>query len=149
EQLLQVGLLLEVGLLSLDGALVDGAGGAVNGDQLALAHNLVRAADLEEPLVVVDADRLAADDGRKPQAARDDRCVAAGAAATGEDTLGDEHAVDVVGAGLLAHQDDLLAGLAGGLGAVGVKDDLADGGSGAGVHALGEDAAFLLGAGDI
>src|SRR5262245_21358606 len=60
QQRPQILLLGEVGLHGLDGALVDGAGRAVNRDLVALAHDLAGAPYLEDPLLVVHADRLAA-----------------------------------------------------------------------------------------
>src|SRR5205085_6571725 len=71
-------------------------------------------------------------------AARDDGGVAGLATAAGEDALGRDHAGQVVGVGLAAYQDDVLAlcRLLGG--AVAVEDDLADGGTRTRVDALGD-----------
>ncbi len=135
----------EVRLFSRDGALIDLARRAVDRDHVAFAHHLVAPIDGEGALLVVHTDALAADDRGQAQPARDDGGVAARAATTGENALGDEHAVDVVGAGLLAHEDNRLAGLASGLGAVSVEDRLADGGARRGVDAPRQKAARRAG----
>ena len=59
--------------------------------------------------VVVDVEGFAADDAALAPAAGDDGRVAGLAAGGGEDALGGVHAADVLGAGFLADQDDLLA----------------------------------------
>ncbi len=102
------------------------------------------AAHLELALLVVHANRVAADHRRQAQAARHHRRVAARAATTGQDALGHQHAVDVVGAGLLAHQNNALASFAGGLGAVGVEDRFADRRAWRGVDAAGPARASRL-----
>ena len=43
----------------------------------------------------------------------DHRRVAGGAAGFGDDAARDQHAVDVVGTGVVAHQDDILAAVGG------------------------------------
>ena len=63
------------------------------------------------PACVVDADRARARDAGLAHAARHHRGVAGHAAAGGEDAFGRVHAVDVLGAGLDADEDDLLARL--------------------------------------
>ena len=57
---------------------------------------------------VVDAQRAGAGDAGLAHAARDHGGVRGHAAARGEDALGGVHAVDVLGRGLDAHQDDVL-----------------------------------------
>ena len=57
----------------------------------------------------------------------------------GQDALGHHHPVDVLGARLAAHEDDLLAPADGGLGVVGGEVHLADGGPWRRGEALGDD----------
>ena len=57
----------------------------------------------------VDVDRFRAADRRRAHAARDDGGVADETAARREDAFGGDHAVQVVGGRLGAHEDDLLA----------------------------------------
>ncbi len=106
EQCPQIVLFLEVRFDGGDSALVDRAGRAVDGDLVAFFDDHARCRGSRTGAVVVHADRLAADHRRQAEAARHYRRVAARAAATREDALRHEHAVDVVGAGLLAHEDD-------------------------------------------
>ena len=76
-----------------------------------------------------DLHRIGADDGGGAPATGDDRGVADQAAAGGEDALADHHPVDVLGAGLAADEDHLLAPLGGRFGVVGGEVDRADGGA--------------------
>ena len=62
--------------------------------------------DLSAALIL---QRLGPDDGGLAPASGDDGGVADEAAAGGEDALGGEHAVDVLGAGFVAHEHDVLA----------------------------------------
>ncbi len=87
----------------------DGAGGAVERDDVALVHHDV--ADAEP--VAGDLHRLGTDDRRRSPATGDDGGVRHETAAGGQDALGDHHAVDVFGARLVAHEHDLLAPLGG------------------------------------
>ncbi len=125
EQRLHV--LAEFGLHGRHLASIDVAVAAVDGDDVALVQRGV--ADGGAALDVVDVDRLAAGHAGLAHAARDHRRVRGLAAARGQDALRLEEAVDVLGLGLLAHQDDHFAVAAARFGAVGVEDDLA--GSGA------------------
>ena len=70
--------------------------------------------------------------------------MAGGPTAGGQDALGDGHAVEVVGAGLDADEDDLLAALDPLDRVVGAEDGTADGGAGRGVEALGDRASAPL-----
>src|SRR5690606_21500053 len=79
------------------------------------------------PALGVDLQLLGAADTGLAHAAGDDGRVGGLAAAGGEDALGGDHAVQVVGVGLTADQDDLLAGPRPLDGGVGVEDGLADG----------------------
>ena len=67
-------------------------------------------ADRHGARLVVDVERLAADDADLAHLAGDQGRVAGHAAARRENALADGHAADVLGAGLDAHQEDLLAG---------------------------------------
>ena len=60
----------------------------------------------------VDLELLGAADTGLAHAAGDDGGVRGLAAARGQDALGGDHAVEVVGVGLAADEDDLLAGAA-------------------------------------
>ena len=114
------------------GAEHDLAGGAVQGDDVAATDGEVAAPglDAEGAGGVVDLEIAAAGHAALAPAARDDGGVGGHAAAGGEDALGGEHALDVLGAGLDAHEDDVLAGL-GLLGRLlGGEHDLADGRAG-------------------
>ncbi len=76
---------------------------------------------------VVDAQRAGAGNAGLAHAARHDGGVAGHAAARGEDAFRRMHAVDVLGAGLDAHQDHLLADFSRVLGILGGEHDLAGG----------------------
>ena len=69
------------------------------------------------------------------------------AAADGQDALGDLHALDVLGRGLQADQDDLLAPLMPLLGLLGGEHHAAAGGAGGGGQALAHDLGLLQGLG--
>ena len=94
---------------------------------------------------VVDDQLGAARDARLADLAGDDRGVRRGAAAGGQDALGDGHAVEVVRRGLDAHEDDLLAAGDPLDGDVGVEDGPPDGRAGGGVEALGDALGALAG----
>ena len=72
----------------------------------------------------------------RPMPAGDDGRVRGLAAAAGEDPLRHHHAAQVVGVGLLADQDHVVAAVGPLDGGVGVEDHLADRRTGGGVHAL-------------
>jgi hypothetical protein len=126
--------LRDLGLHRRHLAGVDVAGAAVDGDDVALVQR--RLADHRAARDDVDDDGLAAGDAGLAHAARHHRRVRGLAAAAGQDALRLEEAVDVLGLGLLAHQDDALAGAAARFRRVGVEDDLAGGGAGRGRQAL-------------
>ena len=86
------------------------AGGAVDRDDLTLAHGL--AVDLEEAADDVDLELVGAAHRGRAHAAGDDRGVAHEPAARREDALGRDHAVQVVGRRLRPHQDHVFAELA-------------------------------------
>ena len=76
-------------------------------------------------LAHVDRDRIAAGDARLAHASRDDRGMRGLAAAARQDALRREEAVDVLGLGLLAHEDHALARAAALLRGVRVEHDAA------------------------
>ncbi len=80
------------------------AGRAVDREEVAGLDGLAGDRDLAG--LLVDLDRLAADDAGLAPAAGDDRRVARLAAGAGQDALRQVHAGDVLGAGLLADQQD-------------------------------------------
>ena len=88
-----------------DRALQHLAIAAVDGDDVALAEGLAHRD--QRAGLVVDAQRTGARHAGLAHAARHDRRMAGHAAARGEDAFGGMHAVDVLGAGLDAHQDRL------------------------------------------
>ena len=104
---------------------VDLAGGAVDGDDVALLDDGARPTVIAAALGV-DLQLLGAADTGLAHAAGDDGGVRGLAAAGGQDALGGDHAVQVVGVGLAADQDDLLAGAGPLDGRVRVEDGLAD-----------------------
>ena len=112
---------------------VDGADGSVDRDDVALVEDQL--ADRHRAVQLVDLDGADAADGGFAHPDRHDRRVRGLAAACGQDALRLDHSVQVVGRGLLAHQDDAVALLAAPLGLLGVEHDRADGRAGAGVDA--------------
>ena len=93
---------------------------------------------------VIDRDAASARDARPAHAASHDRGVAGHAAAGGQDAAGGVHAVDVLGAGLDAHQDDRLTLLRAAFRLIGGKHDGTRGGAGAGRQSLGQQRAVCL-----
>ena len=84
------------------------AGEAVQGHAVALLESLggaVGQLNLHGTTGLVNLERGAAADARPAPAAGDDRRVGGHAAARGQDALGGVHALDVVGAGLVTHQN--------------------------------------------
>ena len=100
----------------------DLAAGAVDGDDVAGRDRRIARPAL--PRRLVDAERAGAGDAGAPHAAGDHGGVAGHAAPAGEDAPGGVHAVDVLGAGLGAEQDDRLAAVGAVLGLVGVNTTL-------------------------
>ena len=83
----------------------DGAGRAVDGDEVALAQHALADADLAS--VEVDVERGHARDRGAAHAARHERGVRGLAALGGEDAARGVEAGDVVGLGERAHEDDV------------------------------------------
>ena len=96
--------------------------------------------------VVVERQRVAADDADLAHLTRDERRVAGHAAERGHEAERRVHAADVLGAGLVAAQDQVGLTLGGQrLRLVGEEHDLARGGARTGRQALGQQAALLDG----
>ena len=131
----------DLGGLGVDLALDDLAGRAVDRDPVAFLER--PALDGHRVGAVVDEELAAAGDADPAHLPGDQGGVRGHAAAGGQDALGRVHALDVLGRGLDAGQDDLLAALGPGLGVDGVEDDAARGRAGAGVEALGQQPAAL------
>ncbi len=122
----------------------DLSGAAVDGNGVGLVDDL--AVHRGKALVLhVNGEVTCAGHTGQTELAGDHCRVAGGAAALRQDAFGDEHAVDIVRAGLLAHQDHALAGLAAPFRLVGVEDSGAGGGAGTGVEPLRQQTTGLTG----
>ena len=119
----------------LDLAQHDGAVGAVDGDPVPFRHHHVTHAERRG----ADAQGLGADHSRLAPATGHDGGVADQSAAGGQDALGGQHAVDVLGGRLTADQDHSFAALGGGLGIVSGQVDPADRGTGRSAQPLDQD----------
>ena len=107
-------------------------------------HELVVDVHLEDAVVDVDGQLFGAANGRRAELAGDHGGVAGGATAAGEDALGGDHAVDIVGLGFWADHDDGLACFAPLGGGVGVKYGHTDRGARASIDGLGDQTAAFL-----
>ena len=116
------------------GAEHDLAGGAVEGDDVALGHGDGAGGEV----VAGDLHRVGAHDGRDAPAPGDHRGVAHEPAACGEDPLGHLHAVHVLRRGLVADEHHRLAPLGRVDGIVGGEVHAAHGRAGRGAQALGD-----------
>jgi phosphohistidine swiveling domain-containing protein len=123
------------------GTREDLAGAAVDGDDVALADRHA-VTDAELLALGVDVERRGAAHARTPQPAGDDGGVRGLAAATREDAAGGDHAAQVVGVGLLADQDHVIAPRGPLHRGVGVEDRLAHRRAGGGVHPLRQQGAL-------
>ena len=94
---------------------------------------------------IVDPDAANARDAGLAHAARDHGRMRCHAAAGGENAFGGMHAVNVLWAGLDAHQDDALAGRLQALGFIRIEDDGAGGRARRGREALADHLALGLG----
>ena len=113
---------------------------AVDGDDVAGLEGA--GTDAHGAAAVIDADRAAAGDAGLAHAARDHRRMRGHAAAGGQNAFGGVHAVNVFGAGLDSHQNDLAAiGLQLG-GFIGREHDFAGGRTRRSRQAGGDDVAL-------
>ena len=124
-----------------DEAVVDGTRGAVEGQDVALLEQLAREHELL--VLLIHLDIAAAGDAAGTHAARDDCRVRGLTAADGEDALRELHAFDVLGRGLEADEDDLLALLACLDGVLRRKDDGARGSAGGSGDTLADDVVLV------
>ena len=114
-------------------------GGPIKADRVVLAYHL--SVDGELAPLRVHHDGLRTGHTRLAQAPRDHGGMACGAAARGQNALGDEHPMHVVGVRFRPHQDDRFTSAAQFGGAVSVEDGLAGGRARRGIQAGGEPAA--------
>ena len=129
----------------VDRAVDDDTLGAVDGDDIALAQHAVAALDAHDLLCRVNVEALNAANAGRTHAAGDNGGMARLATVAGQDALGGDHALQVVGVGLPADQNDLVA--LGGTrdGVITREHDLAHGGTRAGVKAAGQGLVLLGG----
>ena len=128
----------DLGVDELDGTEDNGAGAAVDGDDVALVQHDVGAGDDDLLLGGVDLQLLNAADAGGAHAAGDDGGVARLAAVARKDALGGNHAGQVVGVGLPANED-AVATLGSGCDGIGRGEhDLAHSGARGGVETLGK-----------
>ena len=133
-----------VGVGGGDGAVVDVAGGAVDGEPVALMEGL--ASQFELLVLLIHLDVAAAGDAAGAHAAGHNGGVGGHAAADGEDALGGLHALDVLGRGLQTDQDHLLAPLAAhSLASSAVKTTLPQAAPGEAARAVADDGAASSG----
>ena len=135
----------ELGGDQVNGAVDDDTLGAVDGDDIALAQHAVTALDTHDLLSSVDMEALNAADARRTHAASDNGGVARLATVAGQDALGGDHALQVVGVGLPTNQNNLVALVGARDGVVAREHDLAHGGTGAGIKTAGESLVLLGG----
>ncbi len=128
-----------------DDAVVDVAGGAVDGDAVALVEGL--AGQRELLVFLVHDDVAAAGNAALAHAAGHHGRVGGHAAADGEDALRGLHAGDVLGRGLQTDQDHLLAPGLPFLGVGSGEDHLAAGSAGRSAQALAQGRCGLQGLG--
>ena len=121
--------------------VIDLAGRAVQAQPVALVEGL--AGELELLVLLIHHDGGAAGHAAGAHAAGHDGGVRGHAAADGEDALGSLHALDILGRGLQADQDHLLAPGGPLLGVLSGEDDLAGGGAGGGGQSRADDGSLL------
>ena len=134
----------ELGGDQVDRAVDDDTLGAVDGDDVAFAQHAIAALDTHDLLGGIDVEALDTADAGRTHAAGDNGGVARLAAVARQDALGGNHALQVVGVGLPADQDDLVALRRACDGVIAREHDLAHGGTGAGVK-TGRKSLVLLG----
>ena len=145
EDRLELRLVLEPGLDRRQRPDEDLAGRPVEADPVALLDLEAAEVRLGVLRLGVDVELGGAGNARLADLAGNDCRVGCRAATGRQDALGDRHAVEVVGRGLLADEDDLLTATDPFDGIVGGEDGLSDGGTGRGVEALGDPGRCLPG----
>ena len=135
----------ELGRNQINGAVDDDALGAVYGDDIALVQYAVAALDAHDLLGGVDMEALNAADAGRTHAASDNGGMARLATVAGQDALGGDHALQVIGVGLPANQDNLVTLVGARDGVIAREHDLAHGGTGAGVKTAGQRLVLLGG----
>ena len=128
----------ELGRDQINGAVDDDTLGTVDGDNVALVQHAVTALDAHDLLGGVDMEALNAADAGRTHAAGDNGGMARLATVAGQNALGGDHALQVVGVGLPTNQNDLVALVGARDGVVAREHDLAHGGTGAGIKTAGE-----------
>ena len=129
----------------VDGTVDDDALGAVDGDDIALVQYAVAALDAHDLLGGVDVEALNAADAGRTHAAGDNGGMARLATVAGQDALGGDHALQVVGVGLPTNQNDLVTLVGARDGIVAREHDLAHSGTRAGVQTAGQSLVHLGG----
>ena len=129
----------------IDSAIDDDALSAVYGDDIALVQHAIAAFDAYDLLSRVNVEALDAADAGRAHAAGDNGGMARLATVAGQDTLGGNHALQVIGVGLPANQDNLVTLVGARDGVIAREHDLAHGGTGAGVKTAGQRLVLLGG----
>src|SRR5947209_19633451 len=145
EQFPQIDFLVKIRVYSLDDAGKHLAGGTIDRDVVSLAQHEIRANNVEKMLFFVDANAFTSRDAGKAEPACHYRRVAGRATTSRQDTLGYQHTMDIIGAGLWPDQDDRCSRFTQFFGAVRVETGLAAGGSRRSIQALGQETSLLLG----
>ena len=128
----------ELGRNQINGAVDDDTLGAVDGDDIALMQHAVAALDAHDLLGGVDVEALDAADAGRAHTASDNGGMARLSSVAGQDALGGDHALQVVGVGLPTNQNDLVALVGARDGVITREHNLTHGGSGAGVQTAGQ-----------
>ena len=134
-----------LGVHSGDHTLVDVAGGAVNGDEVALVVGLARQSELL--VLLVHDDVAAAGNTAGAHAPGHNGSVGGHAAPDRQDALSSLHTGDVFGRGFQTHQNNLLTPGSPAFGIFRGEDDLAAGSSGRSAQAAADGGSLLQGLG--
>ena len=135
----------ELGRNQINGAVDDDTLGAVDGDDIAFVQHTIAAFDAYDLLSRVNVEALDAADAGCAHTASDNGGMARLATVAGQDALGGNHALQIVGVGLPANQNDLAALVGARDGIVAREHDLAHGGTRAGVKTAGQSLVLLGG----
>ena len=135
----------ELGGDQIDSAIDDDALGAVDGDDIAFVQHTIATLDAHNLLGGVDVEALNAADAGRTHTASDNGGMARLATVAGQDTLGGDHALQVIGVGLPANQNDLVALVGARDGIIAREHDFAHGGTRTGVKTAGQSLVLLGG----